>query len=143
MSRRVALPRLGEYWPGQGGIFHGLMLSRDGGADYALLSVELKHHHAGDGFDAMQDYPKKLKIDGHSDFEMPTRAEQRVQFANAKSEQFHDAYYWSCEQDASDSDYAWLQPFGHHGHQFVWHRDVKFRGCAVRRVPIASMRPRQ
>jgi hypothetical protein len=131
----IAIPRIGDYWPGQGGIFHGVMLGQNGKPDYALISVEKKHHQADTDFKAMQEYPKGLTIDGHKDFAMPTRKEQRVQFANAKPGQFDEAYYWSGEQSANASACAWYQNFDH-GNQYDWPKDGRFRGCAVRRIPI-------
>lgn len=130
-----SLPCIGDYWPGEGGVFHGLIAGQNGKPDYALISAEKKHHHAGAGFAEMQEYPKGLTIDGHNDFKMPTRKEQRVQYANAKLGQFEDAWYWSCEQSADDSVYAWSQTFSN-GSQGYWPKVTKDRGCAVRRVPI-------
>jgi len=131
----ITIPRIGEYFPGQGGVLHGIMAGQDGKPDYLLISAEKKHHHVGAAFAEMQEYPKGLTIDGHNDFKMPTRKEQRVQWANAKPGQFEGAYYWSCEQSAYDSAYAWSQNFNH-GNQYYWHKGYKYRGCAVRRVPI-------
>jgi hypothetical protein len=131
----IAIPTLGNYWPGQGGILHGIMAGQDGKPDYLLISAEKKHHHQGTTFAEMQEYPKGLIIDGHKDFTMPTRKEMRVQWANAKPGQFEDAYYWSCEQYANDSGFAWSQYFGY-GDQGTWRKDNSSRGCAVRRVPI-------
>ena len=131
----IAIPRIGDYWPGQGGILHGIMAGQDGKPDYLLISAEKKHHHAAAGFTDMQEYPKTLTVDGHKDFSMPTRKEQRVQFANAKPGQFDAEWYWSCEQFALDSAYAWFQHFGT-GSQNYWHKDNQFRGCVARRIPI-------
>lgn len=66
--------------------------------------------------------------------ELPTRQEQSLLFANAR-EQFQERYYWSCEQPAAGSGYAWYQDFGN-GNQDYWHKDNTSRARAVRRLPI-------
>ncbi|HZF19461.1 MAG TPA: hypothetical protein VE008_07120 [Burkholderiales bacterium] len=132
---KSVVPPIGEYFNSQGGIFHGLMRGQDGKPDYLLISAEKKHHHAGGTFAELQQYAKDLAIDGHNDFVMPNRKEQRVQFANAAPGQFEDAWYLSGEQYADDSDFAWCQYFGN-GSQDGWHKVNRYRGCAVRRVPI-------
>ncbi len=66
--------------------------------------------------------------------ELPTRREQSLLFANLK-EKFKEAYYWSCEQHASTSDYAWLQYFAN-GYQYDGHKDDCYRARAVRRLVI-------
>lgn len=42
--------------------------------------------------------------------ELPDRVELALLFATLKSE-FEKDYYWSSEERASDSDYAWMQNF--------------------------------
>lgn len=66
--------------------------------------------------------------------ELPNRREQSLLFANLR-EQFQSAWYWSCEEHASDSDYAWIQTFGD-GYQDDGHKLTKLRARAVRRLPI-------
>jgi hypothetical protein len=48
---------------------------------------------------------------------------------------FQRTGYWSCEQHASGSDFAWDQDFIN-GNQDYWDRNGKLRARAVRRVPI-------
>jgi len=66
--------------------------------------------------------------------ELPTRREQSLLFANLK-EEFDERYYWSCEQNASDSDYAWLTSFGN-GNQSTGNVTAELRARAVRRLAI-------
>jgi hypothetical protein len=65
--------------------------------------------------------------------ELPTRREQALLFANAP-EQFKNDWYWSGEQHAADSDYAWYQGFNY-GYQYdtVYN---KLRARSVRRLVI-------
>ena len=78
------------------------------------------------------DWAKGLEADGHKDFRLPTRREQRVLFANAK-DLFEDAWYWSGEQHASDPDCAWMQSFDIGG-QFYDPKGTSTRARAVRSV---------
>jgi hypothetical protein len=66
--------------------------------------------------------------------DLPDRVEQALLFAVMK-DQFQAAAYWSREEHASDSDYAWFQHFGS-GSQGCSHEDSKLRARAVRRLVI-------
>jgi hypothetical protein len=66
--------------------------------------------------------------------ELPTRRQQSLLFANLK-EQFKEAWYWSGEEHASDSDCAWYQGFDF-GDQNYYYKYYKGRGRAVRSLII-------
>ena len=66
--------------------------------------------------------------------ELPTRLEQSLLWAEAKT-QFRRDWYWSCEPYASDASYAWMQYFSN-GNQYGTHVDSDHRARAVRRIPI-------
>jgi len=66
--------------------------------------------------------------------ELPTRREQSLLYANLKAE-FQAAWYWSSEQRASGSGYAWMQGFAY-GYQDYYHKDSEYRARAVRRLKI-------
>jgi hypothetical protein len=66
--------------------------------------------------------------------ELPDRVEGALLFATLKDE-FREEAYWTREQHAVDSDYAWCQNFGD-GNQYSSGTDYKLRARAVRRVPI-------
>ena len=66
--------------------------------------------------------------------ELPTRREQSLLFANLK-DQFKPEWYWSGEQHASTSDYAWIQTFGY-GSQYDVRKSFYHRARAVRRLEI-------
>ena len=66
--------------------------------------------------------------------ELPTRREQSLLYANLK-EHFQPAWYWSCEQHASDSDGAWSQ-FFYYGGQHINYKSYEGRARAVRRLII-------
>ena len=108
----------------EGEIYAGLVLGKDGAADYHLF---LQPGVAtGVTWQAAMDWAKKL---GHS---LPTRAEQALLFANLKHE-FEPCYYWSSEQ--SGPSLAWIQDFNY-GTQYDDYRSYEGRARAVRRLEI-------
>ena len=125
------LPRIGQEWPGSGGIFAGLVRGQDGASDYLLILGPEKEECNWQ--DAM-DWATGLDINDHADFTMPTRAEQSILFGNLR-DQFEPEWYWSREQLAALSDYAWVQTFGY-GNQVSYHESVDYRARAVRRLII-------
>ena len=108
----------------EGEIYAGLILGKDGAADYHLFLQPGKA--TGVTWQAAMDWAKKL---GHS---LPTRAEQALLFANLKHE-FEPRYYWSSEQAGPST--AWSQSF-YYGTQFTSDRSYEGRARAVRRLEI-------
>jgi len=157
-----AAPKIGEVWPGQGGVYAGVMRGEAAKQDYHLIvptdpraSIEeIAWGGAGveetgalsefDGaantealFCSRQSHPaaqwaRELNIDGHSDFYLPARRELSLCYANVP-ELFEKAWYWSSTQYAGFSHNAWLQYFSD-GHQSHNHKDDEFRARAVRRL---------
>ena len=124
-------PRIGQPWPGQGGIYAGVMRGRNGGADYHLIvGPEIEETT----WEKAKAKAAEISQDGYSDFSLPFRAEQALQLANVP-ELFKKEWYWSSEQHAEDADYAWYQDFGN-GFQNDFHKDDEFRARAVRRLVI-------
>ena len=64
--------------------------------------------------------------------ELPNRREQALLYANLK-DQFQSAWYWSSEQHASYSDFAWSQDF-YYGGQGSYDKSSELRARAVRRL---------
>jgi hypothetical protein len=124
-------PRIGEYWAGQGGIYAGVQRGRDGAADYHLIVGPAME---ACNWESAKKQAAAAAVDGHSDFTLPFRKEQALQFANVP-ELFEQEYYWSSEQLASDSDYAWVQGFNYGG-QTNDRKSYEFRARAVRRLVI-------
>lgn len=125
------IPRIGERWPGQGGIYAGVMRGRDGKPDYHLIVGDAI---AGANWKSAKSAAAAMEIDGHKDYTLPFRAEQALQFANVP-ELFEQEWYWSCEQPAAYSACAWLQLFGY-GTQRYHHKSDLNRARAVRRLTI-------
>lgn len=66
--------------------------------------------------------------------DLPNRIEQAMLYAQHK-EEFKKDWYWSCEQHASVSDFAWCQDFDN-GYQDYYDITSTLRARAVRRLPI-------
>lgn len=123
-------PKIGEVWPGQGGVFAGPMLDRSAGKDYFLI-VGPDSERPLDWHEANA-WPKSLTIDGHSDLILFNRREQSVSFDRVRS-LFKPSWYWSSEQHASYGGDAWGQDFIN-GSQDYNTKGSHLRARAVRRV---------
>ena len=131
--RTVSLPPLGAEWPGEGGIFGGILKGENG--DYAVIVPV-------DPASDIDDAPwkdaiakaNKFKTSQHSDYTAATRGELALCFHNVP-ELFKKEWYWSSTPFAGNESYAWYQYFSY-GCQFNYHKDIQLRARAVRRVKI-------
>jgi len=156
---KLELPRLGAMWPGQGGRFAGLILGEDGQPNYAEVVADLKHWPKGawgprsrvsgaeseyDGLAntramaaAGNEAAKQalgMTIDGHNDFYIASRFEQRLVHLN-RAAPGHTGWAWSSTQDRADDDFAWAQYFDDGG-QDDCRKANELPFVLVRRVPI-------
>ena len=119
----VPMPRIGA--PLFDGIFAGIV--RGEAADHALV--------------LLAEAPKRMKWQEAKDWAaslgatLPNRSEQAVLFGNLKDQFPEGGWYWSCEQYAGSSGYAWFQDFLD-GNQFIILKDNELRARAVRRLPL-------
>lgn len=133
-------PRIGEAWPGQGGVYAGMARGQNGEPDYALIVAVTTDAEEITWNDAKAWAEKVFSPQPDSpsgdlrDFTLPTRREQALLYANVP-EHFESAWYWSSEQHAAHADSAWSQGFGN-GRQDLSRKDTKFRARAVRRLII-------
>lgn len=154
------VPRIGQPWPGQGGVYAGMMKGVNGVADYPLiLATDSKSYLKGvtwgprtdvpgatceydglkntaalieaDGEFPAADAVHKLVIEGHQDFYLPSRRELALLYANVPELVETGDWYWSSTQ-YSDG-YAWCQLF-HDGSQGTLNKSISTRVRAVRRV---------
>jgi hypothetical protein len=107
----------------KGELYAGLILGKKGEPDYHLILL------AGDAESVNWEAAKKFAAKAGG--ELPTRREQSLLFANLK-EEFQERAYWSAEQHASNSGYAWCQLFSDGG-QGGDRKDDTLRARAVRR----------
>ena len=104
----------------------GLILGKNGAPDYHLVLL----HGEAEAVNWADAKAFAKKAGG----ELPTRREQALLFANAPG-QFKQDWYWSSEQHAAYSGYAWSQVFPY-GFQYCSLIDYELRARAVRRLII-------
>lgn len=109
-----------------GEIYAGLLLGKNGAPDTHLFLLPGSIEKVS--WKQAKDWAEK------TGGELPTRREQALLFANLK-EEFSPEWYWSNQQLADNSDYAWSQYFSH-GHQDTSHKSAAGRARAVRRSII-------
>lgn len=160
--RAIALdvPRIGEYWAEEGGVYVGVMRGEPGKPDYHLIAPKDAHIESiawgGEGKDETgavslfdgrantaalvaskhkhpaAEWAAALEIDGHRDLYLPALRELRLCWANVP-ELFEAAWHWSSTQYSSNS--AWCQHFNL-GSQGNDAKGCKNRARAVRRREI-------
>ena len=124
-------PKIGEYWPGQGGIYAGIASGRDGDPDYHLILAS----EAPDRdfkWQAALDYAKTVTADGHSDFTVPTRFESALLYANVQDQLNKDNWHWTSTQCSEIS--AWGQLFNYGAQNYG--KDYERRCRFVRRLVL-------
>lgn len=106
--------------------YAGIILGKDGEPDHHLILLP--------GEAESVNWAQAKEFAEKAGGELPTRREQSLLFANLK-EQFQPRWYWSGDQHASGSVYAWVQGC-YSGTQDDGHKDNGFRARAVRRLVI-------
>jgi hypothetical protein len=154
-----AVPALGAYWPGQGGVNAGLMRGLDGARDYYLVVAATDiGDHAWGGYREESKATSKsdgkantewlcneetqhpaanacaeYKADGHHDFYLPAAAELYHCWVNCPEVFAQDSYYWSSSQRSAHN--AFGMNFGD-GYQFSYGKSTELRVRPVRRLFI-------
>ena len=156
----LTLPRVGAYWPEQGGIYAGLIRGTDGQPDqHLIIATDLRAEFADvvwgergvdvpgaasqlDGLantlamaEAGNEAARQiltLVIDGRSGFYIPSIRELSLARANAP-EAFQRGWYWSSTQYSAH--YAWSQNFDD-GFQYTTGKRTALRARAVRRFSV-------
>ncbi len=130
----VTPPSIGAFWSEQGGIYAGIVGGKNGEPDYYLIHApsdfELTDINWTNAIEA-----EKKEINGFNDWSLPDRREARLLFINSQDSFDTDEWYWTSEQHANDSDYAWMQNFDD-GYQDYYHKSYEYRARAVRRLLI-------
>ena len=160
------VPRIGEYWVGQGGVNAGLMRGVNGEPDYYLIVPPKSHtslkkttwgpynksvEGASDQYDGLknpkallamdEEYPAakacaEFALDGHQDFYLGARREYALAYANVPELFETSDWYWSSTH-SSDS-LAWGQHFDFGG-QTILVKDFESFVRPVRRLPANSV----
>lgn len=130
----VAIPRIGEYWIGQGGIYAGIGRDENGQMYHLIRGPEAPYartHKAATEFAAAQN------IDGHTDFTLPNCRDLNLLRATLGEMFRTDYWYWSCERRPGFETFAFAQYFSDGRQSFYFVSDEGLV-CAVRRIPIES-----
>ena len=156
------VPKIGEPWPGQGGVYAGVMRGHGGKPDYHLILAvdhrgqfkDLEWGERGvkiagaddewDGqantkaiFDAAGKFPAadaaaKVSIDGYNDFYLPSKRESALLYANLP-ERFEGCWHWTSTQVSAYN--AAIQSFSN-GDQLSYDKVDELRVRVVRRLTI-------
>jgi hypothetical protein len=157
-----SVPRIGAEWPGEGGVYAGIMRGENGKPDYHVIVPtcedafvkEITFGPAKDVPSASSEYDGRantialvnegghpaadwahgLDIGPHSDFYLPARHELRLAWLNVP-ELFEKAWHWSSTQFAATPASAWTQNFGN-GFQGDTLKSSSGRARAFRRLII-------
>lgn len=161
MAVPSSTPKIGQAWPGQGGINGGFVHARGevpahyliiaakdiGDREWGGRGVEVKGLSKTDGYtntqvlignDDERTYPAanacaEYQADGHHDFYLPAAAELYLGWLNCPEVFAQDCYYWSSTQRSAYG--AFLQSFGD-GNQHGSGKDNERRVRPVRRLFI-------
>jgi hypothetical protein len=109
-----------------GELYAGLILGKDGQSDHHLVLLP--------GEAESVTWAKAKEFAKKAGGELPTRREQSLLFANLK-QHFQPRWYWSSEEHASDSTFAWVQYFSY-GFQISNLKSSENRARAIRRIFI-------
>ena len=135
-SRSLPVPKIGETWPEEFGVFAGICRGQDGSEDYYLIVPSTPAAQTkGLQWQAALDWARALAGPGTSGCTLPNRQEMRVLWANVPELFETDEWYWTSEQYAGLDAYAWAQGFGY-GSQGYCFKDNEFRARVVRRLTI-------
>ena len=106
-------------------IYAGAIINPDGTGHHVIL---LDGDHDDSNWQSAMEWAKEQGGD------LPNRVETALLF-NQLKERFKPEWYWTNEQHASDSSYAWCQHFTSGG-QSNWNKNNELRARAVRRLDI-------
>lgn len=117
------IPRLGAAW--RGGVFAGITRGQDGRDILLIAGPEITACTWAEAKAKVAE----IKVDCFSDFRLPFRREQSLQFSTVP-ELFKPEWYWSCEE-APSPGYAFVQGFDD-GNQTSSLKGNRCRARAVR-----------
>lgn len=123
-------PPIGEYWPGQGGVYAGQVREDDGTCYHQILADSKpigRLDHA-----AATKWAASLAIDGHSDFVLPTQRGAALLYANL-SHLFEKVWHWTSTNYSESCAWVCLFDDGYQGND---HEDDGTAARAVRRFKV-------
>jgi hypothetical protein len=130
----VSIPRIGEIWDSQGGIYCGILAGENGAPDRHLIAALPESEITDLTWQAAIEAAAKPQ-QGFDDWALPTRREARLVAVNAPATFDKDGWYWTSEQHAAYSGFAWIQDFSDGG-QDNGLKSNEYRARAVRSFSI-------
>ena len=157
-SNTTTPPAIREYWPGQGGLYAGIVCDIKTGKRWHLILAEGQTNAAWGGYGSKTEncgdytdgaantkalledsnehpaalWTSRISIDGHEDFYLPAQKELNLLYINLQDKCEQDIH-WSSTQNGAFS--AWYQCF-EDGYQGFNGKDNEFSVRAVRRIQL-------
>lgn len=122
------VPRIGEIWPDQGGIYAGVSRGEDGAPDAHIVLLDVTPAEKLNWTDAMK-WAEGLG----NGTRLPTRFESALLYANVRDKLDTDGWYWTGTQYSDNG--AFDQGF-YDGTQYNDSKSYEGRARAVRRLPL-------
>jgi len=105
---KADVPAIGQYWPGQGGIYAGLARGQEGEPDYHLI-LAVEDPETSFTWEDANAHAKTIMADGHKDFALPLRVESALLYANLSD--MINAYHWYWTGTEHSAGRAFFKPF--------------------------------
>jgi len=131
---QLAPPAIGQIWPGQGGIYAGIVAGDTGEPNQHLI-LALVPAAERLSWDRAVAWAKSVQADGHADFSLPSRAESTLLFQNVR-DQFERTWYWTGTQFSRNGAFG---QFFADGGQDSLTKSYEARVRAVRRFNVESL----
>lgn len=128
-------PRIGHPWPAQGGIYAGIARGVEGAADHHLILAPVVPS-ALLAWQPARDWARGLAHTAFTDWDLPTRAESALLFAQLR-DQLEHGWHWTSEAYRPDGAFAWSQHFG--GGQEYVRKIFESHARAVRRLAVHAL----
>lgn len=124
-------PAIGEYWPGQGGIYIGLAVEDENYPQGHLVLCEVRNKDSLT-WKAAAAWAEAQSVDSHTDFRLPSRFESALIYANGQKHVDQDRWHWTGTPKGSG---ACAQYF-YYGYQFTYRVGLNYCARAVRRFVL-------
>ena len=127
-------PKIGEPWPGHGGIYCGISRGEEGQPDAHLILADLAPDRDFTWKDALE-FAKTVEADGHADFHVPTRFESALLYANVRDQLDTERWHWTSTQY---SEYDAFSQYFDYGNQYDFYNKAEGRVRFVRLIQLDS-----
>lgn len=125
-EQKTIVPKIGQPWPGQGGIYIGSRL-KGGEVHHIIIPGGIEHDIKASHNNAAERIAAQGEINGFSDWRHADQEDLMLAYINAR-DQFHRKGVGSIQVSATPygSDYAWLVDF-EYGSVTTLNRGYEFR----------------